>query len=71
MADYAAIVDVIDAAITSWADSPVSLSIAGRSITYRSLTELITARNHYARLAVAARTGRAFTITNLKAGDGK
>ena len=71
MADYAAIVDAIDAAITSWADRPVSLSIAGRSITYRSLTELINARNHYARLAVANRTGRPFTITNLKAGDGK
>ena len=71
MADYAAIVDAIDAAITSWADKPVSLSIAGRSITYRSLNELINARNHYARLAVAARTGRPFTITNLKAGDGK
>ena len=71
MADYQAIIDVIDAAITNWVDKPVNISIAGRSITYRSLKELIDARNHYARLAVAKRTGRGFTITNLKAGDGK
>lgn len=71
MADYQAIIDAIDAAITNWVDKPVNISIAGRSITYRSLKELIDARNHYARLAVAKRTGRGFTITNLKAGDGK
>ena len=71
MADYQAIIDAIDAAITSWVDKPVTLSIAGRSITYRSLNELLEARRHYAKLAIAGRTGRGFTMTNLKAGDAK
>jgi hypothetical protein len=70
-ADYQAIVDAIDAAITSWVDKPVTLSIAGRSLTYRSLKDLIDARSLYAKLAIASRVGRGYTITNLKAGDGK
>lgn len=72
MADYQAIIDAIDAAITSWAGTPQTIAAAdGRSVTYRSLGELIAARRYYAKLAVAARVGRGFTITNLKAGDGK
>lgn len=70
-ADYQAIVDAIDAAITSWVDKPVTLSIAGRSMTYRSLKELTDARTLYAKLAITNRVGRGFTITNLKAGDAK
>ena len=72
MADYQAIIDAIDAAIANWTGSAQSITAAdGRSVTYRSLGELIDARKHYAKLAVINRTGRGFTITNLKAGDGK
>ena len=71
MADYAAIIDAIDTAITNWTDQPVNISIAGRSITYRSLKELLDARRYYVQLATTSRVGRGFTITNLKAGNGK
>jgi hypothetical protein len=72
MADYQAIIDAIDVAIANWTGSPQSITAAdGRSITYRSLAELVDARKYYAQLAITSRTGRGFTITNLKAGDGK
>lgn len=72
MADYQAIIDAIDAAIAGWTGSPQSISAAdGRSITYRSLAELVEARKYYVKLSITARVGRGFTITNLKAGDGK
>ncbi|NIP26664.1 MAG: hypothetical protein GWN94_19835 [Phycisphaerae bacterium] len=72
MADYQAIIDAIDSAITSWTGSPKSITAEdGRSVTYRSLADLLNARKHYVKLAIAKRTGRGFTITNLKAGDGK
>lgn len=72
MADNQAIIDAIDAAITSWTGSPQSITAGdGRSITYRSLGELIEARKYYVKLAITSTTGRGFTITNLRAGDAK
>jgi len=68
-ADYQAIVDAIDTAIENWVEKPVSISVSDFSITYRSLRELIEARRHYAKLAITKKTGRGFTITNLKAGN--
>ena len=70
-ADYQAMVDAIDTAITNWLGKPVSINVSDFSITYRSLGELIEARRHYAKLAIAKKTGRGFTITNLKAGDAR
>lgn len=66
--DYATIIATIDAAINNWAGKPLSLSINGRAITYRSLTELIEARRYYAGVANVKRNQRGFTITRLKAG---
>jgi len=68
MADYAAIIDALDTAITSWAAKPVQLSIEGRSITYRSLNELIEARRYYAKLLAKPNNEKGFTITHLKSG---
>jgi len=65
MADYLAIITVIDTAITSWAGKPVSLSVEGRSVTYRSLKSLIDARHYYAQLAAQAK-GMGFKINPLK-----
>ena len=67
MADYAAIIDAIDAAILNWVGEPVMLTEAGRSVTYRSLRDLLAARDKYVSLAQAAKNKRAFTITQLKA----
>jgi hypothetical protein len=63
---YATVIAAIDAAIESWAGTAVRISIAGRSIEYRSLGELIEARKYYASLN--ATSTRGFQITNLKAG---
>ena len=71
MADYAAIIEAIDTAITSWAAKPVQLSIEGRSITYRSLKELIEARIYYAKLAARSNNEKGFTITHLKSGGAR
>jgi len=65
MGQYDLIIAALDTAIENWAGKPVSLSIGGRSITYRALSELIAARRYYAGLNA---TGRGFKITNLKAG---
>ncbi len=71
MATNAAIIAAIDDAILAWADQPVSLSISGRTITYRSLAELIDARKYYAQLATTASVGRGFTIKHFKAGGSR
>ena len=68
MADCAAIIAAIDEAILSWIGQPVSLSISGRTVTYRSLNELLEARKYYVKQQSASSNGRAFTITKLKAG---
>lgn len=50
----ATIIAAIDEAIENWVGKPVSLSINGRIVTYRSLTELIEARRYYASLQAAS-----------------
>lgn len=54
MADYTAILAAIDAAILAGAATPLTLSVAGKSTTYRTLTELIAARKHFVALQAAA-----------------
>jgi len=71
VADYTAIIAAIDAAITDWAGSPVMLTESGRSVTYRSLKELIEARKYYAKLNVASTNSRGFTIRHLKTGGAR
>lgn len=66
MADYAAIIEVIDAAILEWVGEPVMLQEAGRSVTYRSLTQLIDARKYYANLQLQVNNKKPFRITKLK-----
>lgn len=68
MADYSGIITAIDAAILEWVGEPVTLSEAGRSVTYRSLDSLIEARKYYAGLqAQSSRSGRPFGIIPIKA----
>jgi len=72
MADYAAIINAIDTAITGWAARPVSItSPMGGTLTYRSLKELIEARIYYAKLAAKSNNKKGFTITHLKSGGAR
>ena len=58
MATIAAIIAAIDDAILAWAGKPVRLKGPdGREVEYRSLTELISARNAYAQLQATASNG--------------
>ena len=69
---YATIIAAIDAAIESWADQAVTITAHdGRSITYRSLADLIAARKFYAKLAAGASGAKGFGIGILKAGDAR
>ena len=68
MADYQAIIDAIDAAILAWVGEPVSLSIAGRTLTYRSLGELLEARKHYSTILRTQSGGQGFQISHIAAG---
>ena len=65
---YQTIIDAIDAAITAWVGDPVSMTFAGGTVTYRSLTELIEARRHYASLLRTSGGGVAFQLHRIKAG---
>lgn len=71
MADYAAIITAIDAAVTEWVGEPVMLSESGRSVTYRSLDSLISARKYYVNLQLQVNNKKGFRITNLKAGGAR
>jgi len=71
MADYAAIIEAIDAAITAWAGKPVALAESGRSVTYRSLNEPLDARRYYAKLAITAANKKPFKISHFKAGGAR
>ena len=62
MADYQTIIDAIDTAIQTWASKPVSLSINGRSTTYRSLSDLIQAREYYQKLLADTTQTKLFTL---------
>jgi len=63
------IITAIDAAIESWAGKPVSLSINGRQVQYRSLDELISARKYYASVAAGSGNIRdSFKIAHFRSG---
>jgi hypothetical protein len=51
---YAAIISAIDAAILAWADKPVTLTNNGRTTTYRTMDELLKARDYYTRAGVSS-----------------
>lgn len=68
MADYQTIIDAIDAAILNWVGEPVTVMRNGRTITYRTLDELIRARNLYVRLAAGTTNNRGVKISYLKNG---
>lgn len=69
MADYATIIAAIDTAIENWCDKPISISTTGgRSKTYRSLTELVDARQAYASLLRTQSGGVGYQIHHVKAG---
>jgi len=48
------IIDALDAAILDWADKPVTLNATGKSVTYRTLAELVKARQYYAQLVAGS-----------------
>ena len=60
MADYAAIVDAIDAQILLGVAQPGELEVDGKKIKFRNLGELILARKYYLKLAVEATGGLAY-----------
>jgi hypothetical protein len=62
---YATIIETIDTAINTWAGRPVSIAVEGRTITYRSLRELMDARKYYSQLA-AGQSRQGFRITALR-----
>lgn len=67
--DYQTIIDAIDTAILNWADKPVRVSDShGHDVTYRSLDELIRAREKYVALEIQQNNKRPFSIKKLKAG---
>jgi hypothetical protein len=66
---YATIIAAIDAAIESWCDKPISISTTGgRSKTYRSLKELIEARQAYSSLLRTQSGGSGYQIHRVEAG---
>ena len=68
MADYRAILDAIDAAITAGVTGPGQIRSAdGRMITYRSLSELMEARRHYAGLLASQRGS--LSIRKIRSGS--
>jgi hypothetical protein len=69
VADYQAIIDAIDLAILSWAGKPKSLSVAGKSITYQTMGELMLARDYYTGLlGAASASAHGFRLTQVKLG---
>lgn len=63
---YSQIVAKIDAAIADGADKPLTLSRDGKTITYRGLAELLSARRHYAALAAAQAREGSLGITRIR-----
>jgi len=68
MADYSAIVDAIDAAILAGVTKPGTLTVDGKTITYRTLGELRNTRAYYAKLAARAAGKRGFSLGRFTAG---
>ena len=68
MATHASIIAAIDTAIETWAGKPQSLSINGRTTVYRSLADLVAARQHYAQLDQAKQGAVGFQIHHITSG---
>lgn len=62
------VIDAIDAAILGWVGEPVSVTFKGRTITYRSLDELLRARTHFSQLLAATAHAEPFQLRRVKAG---
>ncbi len=71
MADNQAILDAIDAAILAGVSEPSSLTVSGRTITYRNLKDLTDARSLYSNLLQATTGTVAFQLHNVRHGDAK
>ncbi len=71
MADYQAILDAIDTAILAGVSQPSSLTVSGRTITYRSLKDLMDARTRISNLLQATTGTVAFQLHNVRHGDAK
>lgn len=67
--DYQAMIDAIDAAILDGASKPLTLTIRGRSVTYRTLDELIRARQVFITLLRSAAGGAAYQMQLIEKGD--
>ena len=67
---YQQIIDSIDDALYTFCqyNKPVSVTVEGNTRTYRSLSELQSARNYYANLLRTQSGGAGFQLTNLKHG---
>lgn len=62
------VIDAIDAAILGWVGEPVSVTFKGRTVTYRSLNELLQARTHFSQLLAATAKTEPFQLRRVKAG---
>ena len=68
-ATYTVIITAIDAAIQAGVSKPGSLTVAGQTIQYRSLVELIETRNYYQQLLNQSSTVRdSFKIAQITSG---
>ena len=64
----ATIIAALDAAVLAWAGKPITTTVHGKSVTYRSLTELIEARTYYANLESTTSGATGFQLQRMKAG---
>jgi len=66
---YQSILDAIDAEMLTAVDKPGSLTVAGRTIVYRSLTELSATREYYKDLLNQSTTIRdSIKFAKIKSG---
>ena len=67
--DYSTILAAIDAAIAAGVTGPGEIRSAdGRTIKYHGLSDLISAREYYAKQSVSARGG--FVLRKFQSGSG-
>lgn len=65
MADYQAILDAIDAAVLAGVSTPGSLTAGGQTVEYRSLDDLMRAREKYASLLMGTAATPASTMPGV------
>jgi len=65
MSSYTTIIAIIDDAIANWVGKPLTLSVSGRSVTYRTLESLLAVRKYYATLQSTSAGPR---ISRIRAG---